>query len=325
VRGTQLERSVVSLENVRKSYKGGFRLGPVDLEVEPGHVVAVLGPNGAGKSTLLGMLMNLLPPDSGKMNLFGLSHPREEVAIKRRIGYVPENALFHEDMSAEYLGGFVSHWYPNWDQQHYEDLLGRARIDPRKRFGKLSKGLQRRLQFALALAVGPKLLLLDEPTTGVDLFARQEMLGDIWRFARDSRDREDAQKTVVFSTQAVEEARQIADQVAFFADGRFLGLHDKDSLLDGWKTLLVDGSPDENTPGLVGLESGIPTCVVSDSWRETAEALSAQGLRVIREEPVNLEQILSHLIRESTEGRGASRRGSGRAGKLYPRSRPLSG
>jgi ABC-2 type transport system ATP-binding protein len=302
VKGTQLETSVVSLENVRKSHKGGFELGPVDLEVEPGHVVAVLGPNGAGKSTLFGMLMNLLRPDTGTVNLFGLSHPRDEVAIKRRIGYVPEQAVGHDDMSAEYLGDFVSHWYPNWDQALYEDLIGRARIDPRKKFGELSKGLKRRLQFALALATGPRLLLLDEPTTGVDLFARREMLEGIWRFVRDGRDGEGARKTAVFSTQTVEEARQIADRVAFFADGEFLGLHDKGVLLDGWKTLLVDGRPEEDTPGVVEVESGSPTRVVSDSWRETAEALSAQGIPVVREAPVGLEEILSHLVRRSREG-----------------------
>jgi ABC-2 type transport system ATP-binding protein len=302
MKGTLLKDSAISLEDVRKSYKGGFELGPVDLEVEPGHVVAVLGPNGAGKSTLFGMLMNIIRPDSGVVSLFDLAHPRDEVAIKQRIGYVPEHATGHDDMSARHLGDFVSYWYPTWDQGLYEDLLGRARIDPRKKFGKLSKGLQRRLHFALAFATRPQLLLLDEPTTGVDLFARQEMLEALWRFVRDGHNGEGTERTVVFATHAVEEARQIADQVAFLADGQFLGLHDKNSLLDGWKTLLVDGRPEESTPGVVEMESGSPTRVVSDSWRETAEALSAQGLRVVREAPVNLEEILSHLARRSGEG-----------------------
>jgi ABC-2 type transport system ATP-binding protein len=292
----------------------------VDLEVEPGHIVAVLGPNGAGKSTLFGLLMNLLRPDSGTVNLFGLAHPRDEVAIKRRIGYVPEYTLYHDDMSASYLGDFVSYWYPNWDQGLYEDLICRARIDPRKKLGKLSKGLRRRLLFALALAAGPQLLLLDEPTTGVDLFARHEMLEDIWRFVRDGNGQGE---TVVFATHAVEEAKQIADQVAFFADGKFLGLHDKGDLLEAWKTLLVDGRPDENTPGVVGMESGRPTRLVSESWRETAGALSAQGIRVVREASVDLEEILSHLIRKSKERQGVGRRRSGRVAELHPRSRPL--
>ncbi len=80
---------VISLEGVRKSYKGGFELGPIDLRIEPGHIVAVLGPNGAGKSTLFGILMNVLHSDSGHVSLFGFDHPQDEVEIKRRIGYVP--------------------------------------------------------------------------------------------------------------------------------------------------------------------------------------------------------------------------------------------
>ena len=220
MKGTPPQSTVISLENVGKSYKGGFQLGPLDLEIEPGHIVAVLGPNGAGKSTLFGMLMNLLRPDSGVVSLFGLAHPRDEVAIKQKIGYVPERAIGHDDMSARYLGDFVSYWYPTWDQGLYEDLIRKAHIDPGKKFGKLSRGLQRRLQFALALATGPQLLLLDEPTTGVDLLARREMLEDLWRFVRDGESQE---RTVVFAHHAVEEARQIADQVVFLADGQFLG------------------------------------------------------------------------------------------------------
>lgn len=177
MKGTPLQTSVISLENIRKSRKGGFHLGPVNLEIEPGRIIAVVGPNGSGKSTLFGMLMNLLRPDSGNLNLFGMAHPRNEVAIKQRIGYVPERATGRDDMSAEYLGDFVSHWYPNWDQEHYEDLIFRAQIHPRKKFGQLSEGLQRRVLFALALAAGPQLLLLDEPTAGVDLLARKEMGG----------------------------------------------------------------------------------------------------------------------------------------------------
>ena len=80
---------VISLKDVRKSY-GNFELGPVDLAIEPGYVVAVVGPNGGGKSTLIRVLMNLIQPDSGELELFGGTYPDDEVEIKRRIGYVPE-------------------------------------------------------------------------------------------------------------------------------------------------------------------------------------------------------------------------------------------
>ena len=296
-----LKRPVISLKGVRKTFRNNFELGPMNLTVEPGCIVAVLGPNGGGKSTLIGMLMNLIHPDSGEVSLFGLSHPEDEVAIKQRIGYVPESSVGHDELSAKSLGEFVSYWYPRWDQRLYQDLIERYKVDPDKRFGKLSKGMQRCLAFALALATGGELLLLDEPTVGVDPFARRQMLEDISRFMRDGVNDGDG-RTVVFATQVMEEVRRLADYVAFLVDGEYLGLHEKDTLLEGWKTLWVDREPEEDIPGVVEVEGRSPTRIVSDSPKETEGTLSAQNIRIVRSGKVDLEEILSHLMRRHKEG-----------------------
>ena len=287
---------VISLREIGKSY-GNFELGPVNLNIEAGYVVAVVGSNGGGKSTLIRMLMNLVQPDSGELKLFGGIYPDDEVAIKRRVAYVPERPIGHDEMGANSLGEFVSRFYPTWNGRLYEDLLKRSEIDPDKGFGELSKGIQRRLAFALALATGPELLLLDEPTAGVDPFGRREMLEDISRFINDEDGR-----TVVFATHVMEEVRRIADYVAFLADGEFLGLHEKDALLEGWKIFWVDGEPEGDVRGLVEVEDGSPARIVSCSPQETAEALSAQNIRIVRKGSVDLEVILSHLARRSREG-----------------------
>jgi ABC-2 type transport system ATP-binding protein len=272
----------------------------MDLRVEPGYVVAVVGPNGGGKSTLIRMLMNLVQPDSGELRLFGGAYPDDEVAIKQRVGYVPERSSGHDEMSAKSLGEFVSRFYPRWDGRLYEDLLKRARIEPDKRFGELSQGVQRRLSFALALATGSKLLLLDEPTAGVDPFARREMLEDISRFMQEG------DRTVVFATHVIEEVRRIADYVVFLVDGSLLGLHEKDALLEQWKTLWVDREPEGDIPGVVEvIEGGSPARIVSDSPRETTEALCAENIRIVRSGTLDLQEILSHLMRQK-QGREQS-------------------
>ncbi|CAN5533680.1 MAG: ABC transporter ATP-binding protein [Rubrobacteraceae bacterium] len=293
-----MERPVISLKDVRKSY-GSFELGPVNLEVEPGYVVAVVGPNGSGKSTLFRMLMNLARPDEGSLSLFDGAYPDEEVEIKQKIGYVPERSVGHDEMSAKALGEFVAHWYPTWEQKTYDELLSRSEIEGNKKFGKLSKGMQRRLTFALAAATGAELLLLDEPTDGVDPFARRAMLEDISRFM------ESGDKTVVFATHVMEEVRRLADYVAFLVDGEFLGLYEKDALLEQWKTFWTDGEPGTSLPGIVEVEAGNPSRVVSDSPDETEAALAKENIRIVRMGTLDLEEILSHLMRRRKEARSA--------------------
>ena len=295
------ERPVVSLKDLVKSYED-FTLGPLNLEIEPGYVVAVVGPNGSGKSTLFRMLMGLSRPDSGEIEIFGARYPEDEVEIKRRIGYVPEVSTGHDEMTAAVLGSFVSHWYPEWSEKLYVDLLQRLEIDTKKRFDRLSKGMQRRLAFALAVARNPGLLLLDEPTDGVDPFARRKMLEEIPTFM------EGGDRTVIFATHVMDEVRRVADYVAFLHGGHFLGFYEKDALLESWRVLWVDQVPDSDTPGLVSVENGTPVRIITDSAATTLSALEEQRIKVVRTGPLDLEEILAHLMRGTRDENEAASR-----------------
>lgn len=292
-------RPVISLTNVSKSY-GAFELGPIDLDIEPGRVVAVVGPVGSGKSTLLGMLMNLARADSGGVSLFGGALPEDEVAIRQKIGYAPERPEGYEDLSPRALCELVSYFYPEWDQGAYEELLSGVKIEPDRPFGELSAGTQRLLIVALALAAGTELLVLDEPTSGLDPFARSRVLAGISRFVTDERHRN---RTVVFATHSIEDVRLIADDVAFLVDGELLGLFDQSVLLEGWKVFWPEREPEGDLPGMVELGGGPLVRIVSDSPGETAEALRARNIRVLCTETLDLEEILSHLMRRREERR----------------------
>jgi ABC-2 type transport system ATP-binding protein len=284
---------VLSLNKVVKSY-GDFRLGPVNLAIEPGYVVAVVGPNSSGKSTLFRMLMNLVQADQGSIEIFGDSYKDSETAIKNRIGYVPERSLGHDDMSVDDLGDFHSHWYAGWDGPRYEASLAEMEVERNKPFGKLSKGLQRRVVFALAMATGADLLLCDEPTDGVDPFARREMLADITRFM------EEGERTVLIATHNMDDVRRVADYVAFLVNGTLLGFYEKDALLDDWRRLWLDREPEADTPGIVRVERGTRTEVVSSYWQETVRTLEAQGAIIIRTAALDLTEILEFLMRRET-------------------------
>jgi len=293
-----VEHPVISLKGAAKSY-GNFTLGPVDLEIEPGYVVAVVGPNGSGKTTLFRMIMNFTSPDSGDVRLFGGGYPEDEVEIKRRIGYVPETSTGHDELAALDLGSFVSHWYPSWNGELYAELLRRFEIDETQRFDKLSKGMQQRLAFSLAVARRPDLLLLDEPTDGVDPFARQVMFEEISRYL------EDGSRIVLFATHVMEEVRRIADYVAFLDGGRFLGFYEKDALLESWRSLWVDRAPEDGAPGLVTVEEGAPVRLVTRSTEDTEAALEREGIRTVRSAPLDLEEILAHMMDANREEESA--------------------
>lgn len=281
--------AVLSLKGVTKTYPG-FRLGPVDLRIERGYMVAVVGPNGSGKSTLFRMLTGLAHPDSGAIRAFG-EEIADDIALRSRIGYVPERATGHDRMGVGELGAFYARWFPAFECDRYDEAIGEMEIHPGQAFSTLSKGMQRRVSFALTMATDPELLLLDELSDGVDPFARREMVAEIARFMASG------ERTVVFATHNMEEVRRLADYVVFLVDGRCLGVYEKDALMQGWRRAWVERVPESGTPGVVAMAGRDPVEIVSSWWEATARALETQGIVIERTAPLELTEILDHLMR----------------------------
>ncbi|TVQ90607.1 MAG: ABC transporter ATP-binding protein [Deltaproteobacteria bacterium] len=186
----------------------------LDLRVPRGVIYGFLGRNGAGKTTTLRMLVGILSPHGGTMALDGHRIRRTRPRQRRRIGYVSQQQHFYPWMKVRTLGRFVGAFYPTWDPSYFASLLERLSIEPNQRVGTLSGGTRMKLAMALALAHRPPLLLLDEPTAGVDPVTRREIL-DLLRQTVDEGD-----CTVVFSTHTVSEVVDIGDQVGILHDGR---------------------------------------------------------------------------------------------------------
>ncbi|MEM7277978.1 MAG: ABC transporter ATP-binding protein, partial [Pseudomonadota bacterium] len=184
-----------------------------------GEIYGFLGRNGAGKSTALRIIMGITHADSGDTELFGQVAGKNDPAPRQHIGYVAQEQHFYDWMSALELGKFVSGFYPAWDKAEYSKLLRSLDLPTDRKIRGFSGGMTAKLALALALASKPRLLLLDEPTAGMDAVARREFLDIV---------REQAQRfgrTTLFSSHLIDEVELAADKVGILDDGsmRFEG------------------------------------------------------------------------------------------------------
>jgi len=222
--------SVLTLRDIKKNYKE-FELGSIDLTLPKGYITGIIGPNGAGKSTTIKIIMNMVKADSGDVSVFGLDYKKSEKDIKNRIGYVGEEQYFYSDKTVAWTGKFVSQYYTDWNENYFKKLLSDFNLSPTKKTKELSKGMKVKLSLALALAHNPELIILDEPTAGLDPVVRRELLDLLIDIVKIEK------KSVIISSHITDDIARIADFVAFMIDGKIRIFRDKDELLSSWKKI----------------------------------------------------------------------------------------
>ena len=195
-----------------------FHLEPIDLEIRAGERVALVGANGAGKSTTLKAIAGRLRDYDGRVEVAGREVRAQVPEIRTRIGFLPEQLLGFKWMTvAEHLR-FLSAFFPAWDDDYAQELLGRVALPSASKLGTLSKGMAVKLSFVAAEAYRPPLLILDEPTSAIDPVMRGELLGVIDECVPRGGDR-----LVLFSSHILEDVERIADRVIMMRRGRLLG------------------------------------------------------------------------------------------------------
>lgn len=194
-----------------------FRLEPLSVELSPGERIALIGPNGAGKSTTLKGIAGRLHDYEGRIEVGGEEVRSQMPDIRTRIGFLPEVLLGFGWMTVEEHLRFLSAFFPTWDRAYEKDLLERLDLPPDSKLGTLSKGMQVKLSLVAAEAFRPPVLLLDEPTSGIDPVMRADLLDLIVECAPSGGDR-----LVVFSSHILEDVDRIAERVLLLKEGRLV-------------------------------------------------------------------------------------------------------
>ena len=208
--------SLISITGLSRRFDSRLALDDVTLDVPKGGVFGLIGGNGAGKTTLIRHLLGMLKAQSGAVRVFGLDPVACPVEVLGRIGYLSEDRDLPNWMSVRELIRYTQAFYPAWDAGYATELLEAFQLDPQAGVKSLSRGQRARMGLLLALAHRPELLILDEPSSGLDPVVRRDILGSIIRtIAEDGR-------TVLFSSHLLDEVEQVADSVAIIHHGRIM-------------------------------------------------------------------------------------------------------
>lgn len=272
-----------------------FRLGPISLELEPGLVYALVGPNGSGKSTLFRMLMGQIHPEQGTIERFGESLNVDDPSQSQRIAYVPDSLTGFESWSMRDVNELYRRTYPNFEPRLASWY--QTEVDLHKPFIGLSKGMQRRAMLGAAMAAQPEVLLLDEPTDGIDPFARQDWLSYFAEFM-DTEDR-----TILLATHSLDDVRRLADVVIVLEQGEYIGTWTKDKLLEDWQRIWISRLPEQPVAGEHSRDlSEAGAYIVTNDARATRTELESMGIEIVSIQPVDMVDALRAAMMRSRGG-----------------------
>ncbi len=286
--------NAIEITGLTKSFSK-FQLGPVNLTVPRGAIYGFVGPNGAGKTTTLDLLLGMGQPDGGHISIDGLDHTRDEVAVKQKIGYVSPDLNFQMWGKVGNAIRFVKGFHATWDDRHCEYLLKTFRLGVDDKIGTLSFGSKIKLALVLALAWRPPILILDEPTVGLDAVARHDLFGELL----ESVGKED--RTILISSHALSDVERFADRLGFIKDGRMLLEGETAELIQRYRMVDCQSSEPQRLqkqPGIVLARQDGQRCrVLVDRGEESSNWLKQFGAQPFASAPVTLEELFVTLAK----------------------------
>ena len=288
-------------EGVRRKFGRTVALDQLDLGVEPGTVLGMIGRNGAGKTTALRLAHGVVYPDSGRIRVLGLDPVADGAEVRTRVSLLSEESSLYGWMSVEEILTFAGGLHPRWDRRLAEELRDRLDLDPAAKIKTLSRGTRAKVALVLAVACRPEVLLLDDPTAGLDPLVRREVLEGVL----DAVPAEGG--AVVYASHLVHDVERVADHVAVLDRGRlrlYGPLEQIKARVRKVVAVFENDAPDPvSLPGKIDARADgrVLTVVAEGGNGELTAGLRKLGARNIEIEPVSLEEILVAYLREQDD------------------------
>lgn len=300
--------NAIDVENLSRRYRRKQALDNVSLHVPKGCVFGLVGENGAGKTTLIKHILGALKPQSGRVRVFGKDPVANPVGVLGDVGYLSEDREMPTWMRIRELLRYIRAFYPRWDPEYAEELREVFRLDPAAKVKHLSRGERALAGLLIALAHRPKLLVLDEPSSGLDPLVRRDILGAIIRTVAEEG------RTVLFSSHLLDEVDRVADRLAMIVDGKVV-LSDKlDVIKETHHRLLVRfETAQDHPPALDGAlcihGSKHEWTVICDGELQTLrQSISQMNATVLEQAMPTLEEIFVARASRTTSGPAAKGR-----------------
>jgi ABC-2 type transport system ATP-binding protein len=283
--------AIIEVQRLTRQFDGKQALNEISLVVPRGGVFGLIGGNGAGKTTLIRHLLGMLKAQSGSVRVFGLDPVENPVGVLGRIGYLSEDRDLPNWMRLYELMRYTQAFYPGWDQEYADELIQAFDLDRKARIKSLSRGQRARAGLLIALAHRPDLLVLDEPSSGLDPVIRRDILGSIIRTIADDG------RTVFFSSHLLDEVERVADRVAIIHRGQIMLTSTMDDIKESHRRMTLRfQEPMHQPPSLVGTlafegAGNEWTYVCNGELNQLRHAAEALGAQVVEEAAMTLDEI----------------------------------
>lgn len=285
-------KNAFKITGLTKSFSE-FQLGPLNFKLEPGMVMGYIGPNGSGKTTTMHCMIGLVKPDAGKVEIFGRENDQNNPDWKLDVGYVGDKHVFYENWSVQKNLDFLHQFYPNWDKQFESELIKRFEIPITKKAKELSTGNRVKLSLIGALAHRPKLLILDEPTAGLDPVVRTELLDILFEVV------ESGERAIFYSTHILSDISRIADELTFLNNGQITLQTPKEDLTENWRKIsfkLTEAKTDFTNTEFIETE-GNNYKLISNNFEATLNELKNLEAENITETRMGIDEIAVQILK----------------------------